>query len=270
VTGQVENCQVGVFLSYVTARGHSLIDRELYLPFDWIEDPDRCRAASIPERVRFQTKPEQAVQMLARIWQAQIPISWVVADTVYGANVDLRNWLEEHGYAYVLTVACDEPVGIVTASGERCLVAVREVEALLLGEQSWQRLSMSEVTKGPRLFDWAAVPILHRWEEDGRHFLLIRRRVSDPQEKRYHFVFAPPGTTLQEMVQASGARWQIEEDFANAKDLGLDRAPRRRFWNSCIMQGRLRAYTSRTMPHLTGKPEGDKSLALKRKPEEGV
>src|SRR5260370_87497 len=56
----------------------------------------------------------------------------------------------------------------------------------------------------------------------------------------------------------------------NAKDLGLDRAPRRRFWNSCIMQGRLRAYTSRTMPHLTGKPEGDKSLALKRKPEEGV
>jgi len=54
------------------------------------------------------------------------------------------------------------------------------------------------------------------------------------------------------------------------KDLGLDRAPRRRFWNSCIMQGRLRAHTSRTMPHLTGKPEGDNSLVLKRKPEEGV
>ncbi len=86
---------------------------------------------------------------------------------------------------------------------------------------------MSEGTKGPRLFDWAAVPILHRWEDDGRHFLLIRRSISDPQEKRYHFVFAPKGSTLQEMVKASGARWHIEEDFENAKDLGLDHcAPR--------------------------------------------
>ena len=196
--------------SYVTARGHSLIDRELYLPFDWIEDPDRCRAAGIPETVRFQTKPEQAVRMIERIGLAQIPISWVVADTVYGGNLDLRTWLEGHAYAYVLAVACDEPVGILTPEGERRQVEVREVEALLLEEQDWQRLSMSEGTKGPRLFDWACVPILHRWEEDGRHFLLIRRSISDPQEKRYHFVFAPPGTTLQEMVKASGARWHIE------------------------------------------------------------
>src|SRR5258707_9033031 len=59
-TGQVENCQVGVFLSYVTARGHTLIDRELYVPLDWIEDPDRCRGAGIPPSHRFQTKPELA------------------------------------------------------------------------------------------------------------------------------------------------------------------------------------------------------------------
>ncbi len=90
VTGQVQNCQVGVFLSYVTARGHTLIDRELYLPLDWIEDPARCRAAGIPETVRFQTKPEQAVRMIDRIRRAQIPICWVVADTVYGGNLDLR------------------------------------------------------------------------------------------------------------------------------------------------------------------------------------
>jgi SRSO17 transposase len=221
-TGQVENCQVGVFLSYVTAKGHTLLDRELYLPFDWTEDPKRCQEADIPESVRFQTKPELAVQMLERMRQAHLPISWVVADTVYGGNLDLRTWLEEHGYAYVLAVACDEPVGILTPDGERRRVEVREVEALLLEEQDWQRLSMSEGTKGPRLFDWAAVPILHRWEDDGRHWLLIRRSIPDPQEKRYYFVFALPGTTLQEMVTASGARWHIEEEFANAKALGLD------------------------------------------------
>jgi SRSO17 transposase len=78
-TGQVENCQVGVFLEYVTASGHALIDRELYLPLSWTEDPERCRAAGIADTIRFQTKCELAVHMMERILQAQIPISWVVA-----------------------------------------------------------------------------------------------------------------------------------------------------------------------------------------------
>jgi SRSO17 transposase len=222
ITGQVQNCQVGVFLTYVTARGHTLIDRELYLPLDWCEDRERCQAAHIPESVHFQTKPELAIQMLERMQEVGCPMAWVVADTVYGGNLDLRTWLQAHGYHYVMAVACDEPVGIVTADGQRRRVEVREVEALLLQEQDWQRLSMSEGTKGPRLFYWVSLPTLHRWEDDGRHFLLIRRSLSDPQEKRYHFVFAPQGSTLQEMVQASGARWHIEEDLENAKDLGLD------------------------------------------------
>lgn len=222
VTGQVENCQVGVFLTYVTARGHTLIDRELYLPLDWCEDPERRRAAHIPEAVHFQTKPELAIQMLGRMEETGSPIAWVVADTVYGGNLDLRTWLEAHGYPYVLAVACDEPVGIVTPDGQRRRVEVREVEALLLQEQDWQRLAMSEGTKGPRLFDWAVVPMLHRWEDDGRHFLLIRRSIADPHEQAYSFVFAKARTTLQEMVEASGARWHIEEDLENAKDMGLD------------------------------------------------
>src|SRR2546421_10123185 len=87
-TGQVENCQVGVFLAYATAKGHTLIDRELYLPMDWIEDRERRQAASIPESVRFQTKPELAVQMLERIFQAAVPIEWVGAGTVSGGNLD--------------------------------------------------------------------------------------------------------------------------------------------------------------------------------------
>jgi SRSO17 transposase len=221
-SGQVQNCQVGVFLAYVTACGHSLIDRELYLPLDWCEDKDRCRAAHIPESVRFQTKPELAIQMLKRIDAAGWPIAWVVADTVYGGNLDLRTWLEAHGYHSVLAVACTEPVGIVTPDGQRRRVHVDEVPALLLQEHEWQRLSMSEGTKGPRLFDWAVVPLLHRWEKDGQHFLLIRRSVTDPHEKAYYVVFAPAGTPLCEMVRAIGARWQIEEDFENAKDMGLD------------------------------------------------
>jgi hypothetical protein len=133
-----------------------------------------------------------------------------VADTVYGGNLDLRLWLEAHSYPYVLAVACNEPVGIVTPDGRRRRVEVCEVEALLLGERDWQRLSMSQGSKGPRLFDWAAVPILHQWEEDGQHWLLVRRCLGEMHKTSYYFVFAPPGTTLEEMVAACGARWHIE------------------------------------------------------------
>jgi SRSO17 transposase len=221
-TGVVENCQVAVFLDYVTTRGHALIDRELYLPKPWIDDPERCHRAAIPETVHFQTKCELARQMVQRVHRAQIPIAWVVADTVYGNNLDLRTWLEAHGYPYVLAVACDETVGIRTPDGRRRQVEVREVEALLLTAQDWQRLSMSEGTKGPRLFDWARVPLLHHWQDDARHWLLIRRCISDPKQKTYYLVFAQPATTLEAMVKAIGARWHIEEDFQTGKDTGLD------------------------------------------------
>lgn len=206
-TGHVENCQVGVFVSYITARGHTLIDRELYLPAEWTQAPARCQAAGIPETVRFQTKPDLARGMLRRVWEAQIPIAWVVGDSVYGANLDLRTWLHAHGYAYVLEVPCDEPVGIVAPDGRRRLVQVADVPALLLADLSWQRRSMSEGTKGPRLFDWACVPILHHWQPDGQHWLLLRRNVIDVHDQRYYLVFGPATTTLEEMVQASGARW---------------------------------------------------------------
>ncbi len=221
-TGQVENCQVGVFVSYVTEASHTLIDRELYLPLSWTSDRKRCQAVGIPDTVRFQTKCELAVRMLERVSAAQIPFAWVVADSVYGGNLDLRIWLEQHHLPYVLAVACDEPVGIRAADGQRRQVQVREVEALLLADQEWQRLSMREGTKGPRLFDWAVVPILQQWEEDGRHWLLLRRSLTDPCDTTYFFVFAPPGTTLPEMVKAIGRRWPIEENCETAKDLGLD------------------------------------------------
>jgi len=127
----------------------------------------------------------------------------------------------------VLAVACDETVGMRPPDGRRRQVEVREVEALVLKAQEWQRLSMSEGTKGPRLFDWARVPLLHHWEDDARHWLLIRRSLSDAKQKAYYLVFAPPATSVEAMVRAIGARWHIEEDFETGKDMGLDHcAPR--------------------------------------------
>jgi SRSO17 transposase len=220
-TDRLENCQVGVFLAYASRLGHTLLDRELYLPLRWTLDRKRCQEAGIPTSVRFQTKCEQARQMIERLWKARIPFSWVVADTVYGGNLDLRIWLESHQYSYVLAVACTEAVEIRTGEGRKRMT-VAQAEALLFHAEDWQQLSMSHGTKGPRLFDWAVMPMLHQCEEDGRHFLLIRRRLDDPSEKTYYFVFAPLGTTLVEMVKAIGQRWCIEECFETGKDMGLE------------------------------------------------
>ena len=100
LTHRVENCQVGVFLTYVTAAGHALIDRELYLPEDWCSDLPRRQAAHIPNHITFATKPELAKVMLQRAQAAGLPARWVVADTVYGHSSDFRQWLEEQGFAY--------------------------------------------------------------------------------------------------------------------------------------------------------------------------
>ena len=210
-----------MFLAYVSRLGHTLVDRELYLPLRWTRDRERCREAGIPEEVRFHTKCEQARLMIERLWQAKIPFAWVVADTVYGGNLDLRTWLEAHWYFYGLAVACTEAVEIHTSEGRKRMT-VAQAEALSFHADDWQRLSMSHGTKGPRLFDWAVMPMLHRCEDDGQHFLLVRRCLDDPSEKTYYFVFAPPDTTLAEMVKAIGQRWKIEECLETGKEMGLE------------------------------------------------
>jgi SRSO17 transposase len=74
--GKVDNCQLGVFLAYASAKGRAFIDRELYLPRCWTEDPDRCRAARVPVEVEFRTKPQLARVMVARALEAGVPALW--------------------------------------------------------------------------------------------------------------------------------------------------------------------------------------------------
>jgi len=205
----------------VTALGHALIDRELYLPEDWCSDLPRRLAAHIPETVPFQTKPELAQRMVHRAQAAGLPIRWVVADTVYGHSPDLRQWLEEQGYAYALAVPSTEVVCVQTRAG-LLLNDVASIAQQALRTRDWQRLSPSQGTKGERLFDWARLPVVHAGTVDGRNFLVIRRCLDDPGELAYYLVYAPLDTPLSIIVQAIGSRWHIEEDLQATKALGLD------------------------------------------------
>src|SRR5262249_60743779 len=99
--GKIENCQIGVFLSYASAHGHTLLDRELYLPQEWIDDRERCRRAGIPDQRAFATKPALALQMLQRTFEAGVVLAFVSGDSVYGDDQTLRGWLEQREQTYV-------------------------------------------------------------------------------------------------------------------------------------------------------------------------
>jgi len=101
------NAQVAVYLVYATDAGHAVVDRELYLPRSWTDDPDRMRAAGVPEQVGFATKPELATTMICLTLDAGVPAAWVTGDEVYGNSPGLRAKLEARGAGYVLPGACD-------------------------------------------------------------------------------------------------------------------------------------------------------------------
>src|ERR687886_295375 len=215
--GRVENVQIGVFLTYASSRGHTLLDRELYPPTAWTDDRDRGEHAGIPRSRSLQTKPALAKQMLQRVREAKLPFRWVTGDSVYGADRRLRLWLEEHEQAYVLAVSGKDYVWI----GWR----QHPVKTLLatLPEVGWERLSAGAGAKGPRAYDWLRLPIGSGLQEAGRRWLLVSRSITEPTELTAYVVFAPVGTTLATLVAVAGARWTVESDFETTKgEVGLD------------------------------------------------
>ncbi|MEO7402037.1 MAG: IS701 family transposase [Burkholderiales bacterium] len=103
--GRIENCQIGVFLTYRSVRGHALIDRALYLPREWADDHERRTEAKVPDSVTFATKPALARDMLARALAAKVPAAWVTADEVYGSDHNFRRFCEENRLNYVVAIS---------------------------------------------------------------------------------------------------------------------------------------------------------------------
>jgi SRSO17 transposase len=219
--GRIENCQVGVFASYASRWGHTLIDRQLYLPKGWANDPDRRARAQVPEEVAFATKPAMACEMVARLLDEGTPCAFVLADAVYGSDFRFRRMLEDRGQPHVLAVRSTHNL--------RFLDEWRFVQtdpATMIAElppENWQALSAGEGAKGHRLYDWARVPLNYAAGEGFSRWLLARRSLRAPESIAFYLAYARTGTTLPELAAAAGLRWTIEECFLRAKDdLGLD------------------------------------------------
>ena len=230
--GRVENCQVGVFLAYTTPQGTAFIDRELFLPKEWMGDLPRRREAHIPDEVIGATKPELAKTMLQRAFGGGVKAAWVTGDAAY-SGYGVRSWLEEKKQPHVFAVASNFHVWTWDKQGPR----QQQVKGVVgeFDEARWQRLSAGLGSKGERLFEWAWIsiseltamgsavglgPILEKGFE---RWLLARRSLDDPTEVAYFTVFAPQTTPLERVVQVVGSRWAIEIGFKTAKgEVGLD------------------------------------------------
>lgn len=242
--GKIENCQIGVFLSYSTPTGHVFLDRRLYLPEGWCDDASRRTNAQVPQEVVFQTKPAQGIAMLKHAWAQGVPMRWVTGDEVYGDDPRLRETVERQGCGYVLAVSSTTPVWMerppieepIRTTGGRPRSKIRlapdappatTVAAVVASwsADQWQQFSVAEGEKGPRVYDWGRMRVI-----ESRHrlpgpevWLLARRSVNDPTELAYYLALAPWETTLEEMAVVAATRYTVEQCIEEAKgETGLD------------------------------------------------
>jgi SRSO17 transposase len=224
--GKITNCQIGVFAAYVSAHGHALIDRQLYLPKSWAADPARRAAAHVPAHVSFATKPAIAAAMIARAIRAGVPFSWVAADSIYGVG-EIEMALRRAGKGYVLGVTGQHQIW--SWGKELTVAGTAEGITNALPSSFWQRLSAGDGTKGARFYDWAYLELA---DLDPAEFgsdapglwtrgLLIRRSLAD-ESLAFFTTWCPAGTSIEMLVRVEGTRWAIEDAFETAKtELGL-------------------------------------------------
>jgi SRSO17 transposase len=232
--GRIENAQVAVFAVWATTRGAAFIDRELYLPASWTGDPDRCRAAGLPDEVAFATKPVLALGMVKRVVADGTRPAWAAADEVYGNDPTLRAGLEELGIGYVMAVARSLPVAVGS------IVTRADTLATALPAESWQVRSAGAGAKGPRWYEWAYMNLPEPTPVGGHRYLLIRRHRATG-EMAFYRCWAPGLVSLATLVAVAGTRWKVEEAFQTGKGLtGLDEHQVRRYtswarWTALVM-----------------------------------
>ena len=222
ITGQVENCVTAVFCAYVTTSGQAWADFDVYLPDRWAKDPDRRAAAGIPDDLVMRTKPDLAVAQLERLIAAGLPAGWAAFDEVYTRSGTLREACQKAGLAYVGIIPCDFAITLASGAIIRADQAVRNAV--------FERRSCGTGTKGPRLADWALAGTA-----SPRHFLLIRRLISRPDQLTFYLCYAPHGrpATMTYFIAIAGRRWPVEETFKTGKHvLGWDQCQARTFISS--------------------------------------
>jgi SRSO17 transposase len=224
--GDTVNCQVAVFLAYASKKGAAFLDRALYLPRAWTNDPARRAEAGVPERIVFRNKIGLAQEMLERAFEAGVPARWVVADSFYGRSHAFRVWLEERGRPYAVMVPKTNAVPL----GGRKKKIDRLVERL--PEEAFSEIRPAGDSGGWRPWEWACMDLAPEPEKGMGRWLLVRKSTDDPEDLGFYQAYGPKGTSVEELVRICQERWAVEECFAEAKgEVGLDHYEVRK-WSS--------------------------------------
>ena len=229
--GKKDNCQIGVFLAYASPKGHAPLDRRLYLPKHWADDPARRAACHVPEDVTYRKTWEIAADLLAR-GGADVPHGWVVGDDEFGRASELRALLRGRGERYVLDVPCHTTVRDLDGrrpprrKGQRREVPFRRADAWAAGLPAgrWTRLTIRDATRGPLVVDAVVARVRAKL---GRRIgpeerLVVIRTPGPKPEVTYALSDAAPGVPLAELVGVRAMRHRVERVFQEAKgEVGL-------------------------------------------------
>ncbi len=206
--GRVDNCQIATFLAYVTPnRDRVLIDRRLYLPQSWTDDPDRRAEAGVPQDVTFQTRPQQVQDMVEATRTAEVPFTWFTADEEFGHDPGLCDYLEHVRIPYVMgdTEEHHDPRHHRHPPRNRSLRPT-------VGSQRLATPRLRNRSKGHRIYDWA----VEESAETDRQYLI--RRSLNTGELAFYRCYNPNRAGFGKLVAVTGARWPIEECFGSSKN----------------------------------------------------
>jgi SRSO17 transposase len=245
--GKVANCQVGVYLGYVSRKGYTLADARLFVPEQWFDADHaakRCKCG-VPKDLTFQTKPELALALLQdAVRRGSLPFRWVAADALYGDAPHFRDGVAALGKWYFTEVACStqvwrrrpavvlppwsghgrHPTRLRLRTPTHRPVRVSEL-VRRIPKTAWVRCTIKEGSKGPIVCDFAFLRVTEaRNGLPGTEvWLIIRRNVEDPSEIKFYLSNAPVEVAVSEFVRLSGMRWPIETTFEEGKgEVGMD------------------------------------------------
>jgi SRSO17 transposase len=255
--GKRGNCQIGVSVHAVGARGTVSLGWALYLPEDWCEDPERRRKAKIPDGVQFKTKPELGIELVVRAAGWDVPSAPVLGDHAYGENTWLRDRLQEASCEYVLSIG---PTTKVFEQGTGFAVPARTSEdgrapwrprpdrdskpigelIAQLGPDSAQTVTFRDCPDGDPVtsrFIFARVHAAHGWRDDARcqgwregsevppreEWLIAEWPEDHDEPTDYWISNLPAGTKPERLARLAKMRWKMELDYKQLKgELGLD------------------------------------------------
>jgi SRSO17 transposase len=236
--GKVDNSQVAVFACLGQGPYATLIDTRLYLPKEWVQDPERCREAGVPEQEMVsKSKADLAFEMVVGARQNGVRFSWVGMDGGYGKEPALLRRVEDAGEVFVADVHKDQQVyganpnpAVPQRKGSRGKKPTKlkaqstsqrvDEWARAQPAEAWQKVAVRPGTKGylrvealqARVWLWdGSEPAARCWH------VVVTRELSSPETVKYSLSNAPEETSLQRLVWMQRQRFWIERAFEDGK-----------------------------------------------------